>query len=143
MRLIGFVAMLAAAAVTALASMASVGRASDEWRFVVMGDNRPPGGVKDPTVQPDTFLENIKGVNLLGADLVVIVGDLVLGAQPEEVIPALWDGYDKAIANFEMPIYSVAGKHDIWDMVSERIYQKRVKPLWYSFDHRDAHFIAE
>jgi predicted phosphodiesterase len=142
MRRIGFVAMLAAAAVTALASTASVGRASDEWRFVVMGDNRPPGGVKDPTVQPDTFLENIKGVNLLGADLVVIVGDLVLGAQPEEVIPALWDGYDKAISDFEMPVYSVAGNHDVWDTVSERIYQERVKPLWYSFDHKGAHFIV-
>ncbi|MCK5527333.1 MAG: metallophosphoesterase [Candidatus Latescibacteria bacterium] len=142
MRRIGIAATVAAAAVTALVSMASAGQTSEEWRFVVMGDSRPPGGGKDPTVQPDTFLENIKGVNLLGAELVVNVGDLVLGPQPEEVIPALWDGYDKAISDFEMPVYAVAGNHDIWDTVSERIYQERVKPLWYSFDHKDAHFIV-
>jgi len=136
------ISIVAIVTVAALVLIAAIGQAADEWRFVVMGDNRPPGGVADPTVQPDTFLENIREVNLLGADLVVIVGDLVLGPQPEEIMPALWDGYDKAIAGFEMPVYSVAGNHDIWDAVSERIYQERVKPLWYSFDHKGSHFIV-
>lgn len=138
MRRISIVAIVAVA-VLVLVAAASY---AEEWRFVVMGDNRPPGGGPDPAVQPDTFLENIKEVNLLGADLVVIVGDLVLGPQLEDVIPSLWDGYDKAIAGFEMPVYSVVGNHDVWDIVSERIYQERVKPLWYSFDHKGSHFIV-
>jgi len=118
-------------------------KGTENFRFVVMGDNRPHGGAKDIVTQNGYFLGNIGRANAADADFVVLAGDLILGrAGKANLISQKWDAYDKACKLFDMPYVSVAGNHDIWDKRSQRIWQERYGPLWFSWDHKGCHFIA-
>ena len=148
---------LAAVAVGEAASQARQPRGKalngEPFRFVVLGDSRTPGGkyqtvppgrwprVKSPEVSP-VFVDVIKQINLTPPDLVVNTGDLVWGHCPRELLIREWDAFDKAIAGFDAGMYMVVGNHDIWDEMSERVYTERYGPMWYSFNHKGAHFVV-
>lgn len=114
-----------------------------EFRFVVMGDNRPWWQGQDIITQNKHFLGNIERANATNADFVVNVGDLIHGyTDDEELINKQWDAYDKACKLFKMPCISLVGNHDVWDEQSRDIWQKRYGPEYFSWDHKDCHFIA-
>lgn len=122
------------------------------FRFVVLGDNRSG----KPIVQPEVYRTNIREINLLDPDFVVIVGDLILGYVQRgfgragvteamgdaALIRAEWDEFDRVTGKFTMPYYLVVGNHDVWDEQSQAIYQERYGDLYYSFDHRGSHFVV-
>jgi len=115
----------------------------EDFRFVVMGDNRPWGNAKDIVTQNEHFRDNINRTNASGADFAVIVGDLILGyTEDAELIRREWDAYDKACERFNILYISVIGNHDVWDEQSQQIWQKRYGPLYFSWDHKGCHFIA-
>jgi len=139
----------------ALASMAGCAHSSGvavspperapAFSFVVMGDNRP-GGSGDGIAQPQAFHRAIAEVNLFDPDLVVIVGDLILGyTQDVAKLNAMWDAFDAACAKFTVPYYQVIGNHDVSTEKMQRLYLERYGrrfPLFYSFDHEGCHFIV-
>ena len=115
----------------------------EDFRFVVMGDNRPWGNAKDIVTQNEHFLGNIERTNTSGADFAVIVGDLIHGyTEDAELIRRQWDAYELACRQFKIPYVSVVGNHDMWDEQSQAIWQKRYGQLYFSWNHKGCHFIA-
>ena len=111
---------------------------AEEFRFVVMGDNRPGRGVEPPEV----FLRIIDEVNLLDPDFVVLCGDLILGGGDLEETLRQWEEYDKAVSRFRMKVWPVAGNHDYWDSMSDSLWRARFGKPVYSFDHKGSHFVV-
>ena len=122
-----------------LPSVATLAGSGDEFRFAVLGDNRS----NRPIVQPEPYKQNIRAINLLAPDFVVIVGDLILGyTEDEELIIKEWEEFDRVTSEFQMPYYLVVGNHDVWNKRSEEIYRSRYGRLYYSFDYKNSHFIV-
>jgi len=114
-----------------------------EFHFVVMGDNRPKWNAEDVITQNEDFRGNIRRVNARKPAFAVIIGDLIHGYTDDpELIEAEWDAYDEACKQFEVPLVSIAGNHDIWNEQSRRIWQERRGALYFSWDHGGCHFIA-
>ncbi len=117
--------------------------AAEPCRFVVMGDNRPQWGGEDVVTPSPMYQRAISEVNLVQPEFVIIVGDLIYGYDSDmALIEREWDAFDEATARFEMPVYLLAGNHDVWDDPSEELYRHRYGPLWYSFDVKDCHFVV-
>ena len=117
--------------------------AAEPCRFVVMGDNRPQWGGEDVVTPSPMYQRAISEVNLVHPEFVIIVGDLIYGYDSDmDLIAREWDAFDEATARFEMPVYLLAGNHDVWDDPSEELYRQRYGPLWYSFDVKDCHFVV-
>ena len=118
----------------------------DAFTFVVMGDNRPHASSQDRYAQPPDFVRAIAETNILDPDLVVIVGDLILGYTEDEAeLTRMWDGFDTAVTKFKVPYYQVIGNHDVSNAVMQRVYLDRYGsrfPPFYSFDHKACHFIV-
>jgi len=104
------------------------------FAFVVIGDTRT--GI-------EIFKQQIRTINLLSPDFVIDVGDLINGyVKDVNEIRAQWDEFDSIVADFTMPLVLVPGNHDIWDAQSRRIYEQRYGPKYFSFNHKDCHFIV-
>jgi len=132
-------------AVAAAGSEVATPDRAEAFSFVAMGDNRPHGD-SDRITQPPHFVRAIDEINLLDPDFVVICGDLIYGyTSDEKLLHRMWDDYDAAIAEFEVPAYPVIGNHDVSNEVMQRVYLERYGdqyPLFYSFDYKGCHFIA-
>lgn len=117
---------------------------SEAFTFIVMGDNRPHNKA-DKFIQPPQFYRNIKEINLLDPDFVVITGDLIMGyTDDRKQLKKMWDNFDQAVAKFTVPYYQVIGNHDVANQVMQDVYLKRYGkrfPLYYSFNHKGCHFI--
>ncbi len=108
--------------------------AEDTFKFVVVGDTRSGH---------DVFKKEMQEIELFDPDMVIDLGDMIDGYKdtaPE--IEAMWDEFDQINSEFNVPFVMVAGNHDIWSHLSESIYKKRYGKLYYSFDHKGAHFIV-
>lgn len=126
-----------------ICTFASSCTASDDLRFVVMGDCRPPADLEDTVTPSEVYIRNIKEVNLLRPGFVIIVGDLIRGyTDDEDEIIRQWDAFDKANELYEVSYKLVVGNHDVWDKRSEEIYKQRYGDLYYSFSVGDCHFIV-
>lgn len=122
-----------------LPSITILASTGDGFRFAVLGDNRS----NRPIVQPEPYKQNIRAINLLSPDFVLIVGDLILGyTWDEELILREWEEFDRVTSGFRMPYYLVVGNHDVWNKRSEEIYRSRYGRLYYSFDYKNSHFIV-
>ncbi len=89
-------------------------------------------------------------INLIRPAFVVHIGDLVPGYlrdldRWEEDIERVKAVLDK----LEVPLFPLAGNHDVItgtdnpeDHRGEELHQRHFGPLYYSFDHRGAHFIC-
>ncbi len=120
--------------VSGLFSLAS----AKDYRFVVMGDNRH----NRPVVMPEVYEQIIEEVNLLRPDFVMLCGDLILGyTDSDSLIREEWKEFKRVTSKFEMPYYLVVGNHDVWDELSQSIYQEECGDLYYSFDHKESSFI--
>ncbi|MDP6379894.1 MAG: metallophosphoesterase, partial [Phycisphaerae bacterium] len=112
------------------------------FTFVVIGDTRPGGG--DRITQPAVHLKSIEEINLLAPELVVNVGDFILGYNSGEGFDLTfkqWDEFDRVVKELKMPLYLAPGNHDIWDERSQEVYEKRYGAPYYSFDKGGCHFV--
>lgn len=123
----------------------AVPKQSDTFSFVAIGDNRPHPNWKDKYTQPRIFRRAIDEINLLDPDFTVLIGDLILGYSEDKAqLAGMWDCFDAAVNKFKSPYYQVIGNHDVSNAVMEQIYTERYGkrfPLYYSFNHRNCHFI--
>ena len=114
-----------------------------DFKFVVMGDNRPGWAGKDTVFQNEYYAENIRGANVSGGEFVVIGGDFIHGYSKDmKVVNRMWDDFDRATRYFEIPVVPVVGNHDIQDRQSEAVYHRRIGPTVFSWDYKGCHFIA-
>ena len=112
------------------------------FQFSVLGDNRPHGA-PEKIIQPDIFKRAIQEINLLGSEFTVIIGDLILGYDDDKtLINAEWDEFFRTCEGFTNPYYPVVGNHDVFDKQSEKMWLKRLGPLYFAFSYKGCRFIC-
>lgn len=119
----------------------------DAFSFVIFGDRT--GG---PDAGVSILADAIRDVNLLEPDLVMTVGDLIQGYN--ESVPWIteMEEYKAVMGNLLCPWFPVAGNHDTYwrfqgneerpEEEHEGRYEMHFGPLWYSFSHKNTHFIV-
>ena len=120
-------------------------KGEDSFHFVIYGDRTggPPEGI-------DVLKQAVVDTNLLDPDLVMTVGDLVQGYNetPEWLEQAA--EFRGVMGGLNMAWFPVAGNHDVYwrgrgkppEGEHEDEYEAHFGPLWYSFKHKNAGFIA-
>lgn len=109
-------------------------------RVVVIGDRT--GGHDD-----GLFSKTIGEAARLRPDLLLSVGDLIEGYQPDDRLEEADAEWDHVLAMLqrafgEIPLYVAAGNHDVWSEKSEELFEKRVgHRVNYSFAVGPVRFI--
>lgn len=114
------------------------------FHFVIFGDRT--GGPEEGIA---VLRQAVTDTNLLDPDLVMTVGDLINGYNATPKWMEQMKEYRSSMAKLDMPWFPVAGNHDIYWRgpgkpigEHEQDYETHFGPLWYSFRHKNAGFIA-
>ncbi|MBU0732345.1 metallophosphoesterase [Patescibacteria group bacterium] len=105
-------------------------KAGNGWSFIVVGDNEGVNNVSKKIIED---------ANASGADLLVNVGDFTERGQAGQ--------FEEMVALYkilEIPWYGVIGNNDMGYVKTydDTNYRKYINDeLYYSFDHKNAHFI--
>jgi 3',5'-cyclic AMP phosphodiesterase CpdA len=105
---------------------------------------------------PAGFRKAIEVVDSLQPDFVITGGDLIMDALGQGYARAdsLYDLYDSMQRLFTMPVYNTMGNHEIFGIYDksgvgldhpeygQRMYESRLGPSFYSFDHKGWHFMV-
>lgn len=97
----------------------------------------------------------IETVNKLHPDFVITGGDLIMDAleQSYGTADSLYKLYQETIKDFTMPVYNTMGNHEIWGIYNgsgadpnhpeygEKMFENRMGPSWYSFEHKGWKFM--
>lgn len=101
------------------------------------------------------FKQAIESANELSPDFVITGGDLIMDALGQTFgrADSLYALYEETSADFKMPVYNTMGNHEIFGIYKEsgipsdhpeygeRMFESRLGHRYYSFDHRDWHFM--
>ena len=117
-------------------------RPQDEFSFIVLGDAQ--------FQNTQSFNRLIDQVRLLRPSFVIQVGDLIDGYKSDiEEIEAEWVRFKHQIAPLApVPYFPVPGNHDVYggnkrpDARLEALFEQNMGPLYYSFNYRNALFVA-
>ena len=106
--------------------------------FVVCADPQPGGMLGTPQV----FLDMIEEWNILEPDLVMCVGDMIMGG-PADVIDMMWDEFLGNLGRLQIPFFPTAGNHDVNpEPAVMRTYEERVSPFYYSVVRGNSEFVV-
>ncbi len=89
----------------------------------------------------------LRAARRLRPDLIISMGDLIDGYQPDDIIEeaeAEWDGVLERIHSVlgEIPVYATAGNHDVWSDASQALFEKKMNhPINFAFDMASARII--
>lgn len=110
----------------------------DTVDFVVCADPQPP----ETLITPPIFLQMIQEWNISKPDLVMCVGDMIMGGPPDAVGPQ-WDTFEKALSGLQIPFFPTAGNHDVSDDPGViRVYERRVGPFTYTIARGNVLFVV-
>jgi len=117
---------------------------SDAFTFAIFGDR-----TSGPREGIAVLEQAVEDVNVLEPDLVMTVGDLIQGYSGVEPWMEEMDEYKAIMSRLLCPWFPVAGNHDTYwrgpdrpENEHEDNYEMHFGPLWYSFEHKDCHFIV-
>ncbi|MCP4543030.1 MAG: hypothetical protein GY832_38430, partial [Chloroflexi bacterium] len=113
-----------------------VSQYDDPFYFVVLGDPQAA------TIEPGqlTFRQTVDEINLINPALVLVVGDLV-----EHRTASEFEAYLEAINRLQVPVYSVAGNHDVGSVggiPSLALWKQYIGRRSFDFDYGDYHFLG-
>ncbi len=117
--------------------------------------------VTDVHVQPEFnagegLKQAIDTINSINPDFVLTGGDNIRDALREQQgrADSLYNLFDEITESLNMPLYSTIGNHEVFglyeqsnvspadDLYGKKMYEEKVGDLYYSFDHKDWHFIV-
>jgi protein tyrosine/serine phosphatase len=102
----------------------------DNFQFAIIGDRA--GGYR-----PGVFPAAVDTLNLLQPELILSVGDFIEGyIEDESELKAQWAAVDKEVTQLEMPLFFVAGNHDVNLDPSEKVWFNRA-----GADRSYSHFV--
>ncbi|MBD3402898.1 hypothetical protein GF420_08375 [candidate division GN15 bacterium] len=130
--------MWAATLVSTLAGSVIGAPSLDEYpmRFAILSD-RTGGHV------PGVHGQIAEEIQQLRPDFVVTVGDMIEGYHEDSIrYEREWDEYFELVSPLTMPIYYTPGNHDVLNELGQRIYQRRVGKLDYTFERRAVQFVV-
>jgi hypothetical protein len=95
---------------------------------------------------PQPLLEPLLAkVHGLKPDMIFLTGDMIYGGLGKnhraDIISQDWDRLDAALAKVGVPVYRVAGNHDINDPITRDIYFARYGKLPQAFTYRGSRFL--
>ena len=105
---------------------------------------------------PAGFRKAIDTVNSLDPDFVITGGDLVMDVLGTgfDRADSLYSLYDSMQGLFAMPVFNTMGNHEVFGIYEksgvsrdhpeygQRMYESRLGPSYYSFDHKGWHFMV-
>jgi len=116
----------------------------DAFVFAVFGDRT--GG---PDLGINVLADAVRDVNLIEPDLVMTVGDMIQGYNQTDEWMTQMGEFKAVMGELLCPWFPVAGNHDVYwrgdnkpEGEHEKSYEMHFGPLWYSFTHKDSHFIV-
>ncbi len=132
----GFMKKIFTLALVGILCVYSLGFAFD---IVIFGDNRPHNQGEP---QRPVFKQILKETNYWRPDFCINVGDIVQGYTRDDALFE-WEyrDYIGTIANLKVPIYHVAGNHEICWGAGRRLYSKYIGQTYYYIDHKGFRFI--
>lgn len=117
--------------------------------------------ITDPHIQPELGAARgchvcFEQVTRQEPDFSIVSGDLVFDVMHVDMPRArdLFDLWDEARKSLEMPLYQAVGNHDVYGIANDsgavpddplygkRIYEDRIGPRYYHFDHQGWRFIV-
>ncbi len=120
-----------------------------DFKFAVMGDTRDYSGDGINVKTMRAILEKIKSEKV---DFIIVTGDMITGSTKSVVHKNRLKKWKGIIEKYGIPFYIVIGNHEIESELSENIVRSvfempengpaGLKGLVYSFDYKDAHFVA-
>ncbi len=104
---------------------------------------------------PEGFKQAIDTLNKMKPDFVITGGDLIMDALEQSYgrSDSLYKLYNDAMKEFDMPVYNTMGNHEIYGIYKdanadpdhpeygEKMFEKRLGDLYYSFEHKDWKFM--
>ena len=125
---------------------------SDDFTFVFATDIH----LTDERNATEGLLQAIDTINKINPDFVLTGGDNIMDVLGEsyERSDSLYKLFSKTTSNLEMPLYSTMGNHEVFglyessgvdpnhEMYGKNMYEDRITTRYYSFDHKDWHFIV-
>ena len=102
------------------------------------------------------FLQALDTVNSMQPDFIITGGDLIMDALGQSYgrADSLYLLYQETIKKAEVPVYNTMGNHEVYGIYSrsgadpshpeygEKMYEKRIGPLYYSFMHKGWKFMV-
>ena len=119
------VALLAAATLASLQWTAAAQRQGASW-FMHAADPQVGYGELGRDVDAQRFRRLLERAHALGAQFVVVAGDLV-----QDRTWLQWRSFESARKDAAVPLYFVAGNHDVVDLDTLAAYRERVGPDHY------------
>ncbi|MBI2035466.1 MAG: metallophosphoesterase [Candidatus Liptonbacteria bacterium] len=129
------ISLIAIAAI--ILSQSSPSKNRNSWSFAVIGHPR----ANENFASNPIFIEALKEAENLGAELLFLNGDMVLGGLESLAgIQKEWSVFDKDLKNFSGEIYHAPGNHDL-STTQMTSYYRENHPLSGSFLHKGVQFI--
>jgi len=83
-----------------------------------------------------------EALNREDVDFAVDLGNRLPPGASSTGIDTLWDAADDCAELFDVPVYPVAGKCDVFDYDSDVSYGRRYGPSWYGFTRNGVRFVV-
>lgn len=102
------------------------------------------------------FSQALDTINKLMPDFVLTGGDNIMDAlgQSYERSDSLYNLYEELVKKLKMPVYNTMGNHEVFglykssgvspehNLYGKKLYEDRLSKRYYSFDHKNWHFIV-
>ncbi|MDK2372808.1 MAG: metallophosphoesterase [Candidatus Korarchaeota archaeon] len=103
------------------------------FSFIVLGDNRPSGGAK----QPEVYRQLLEYIIEENADFYANVGDIVYSGELRE-----YEDFVRITSAIRMPLFIAEGNHENQiGKIAQRNFMSFFGKLFYSFDYGNSHFV--